>query len=98
MEETNARRYQTWKIISNVMAGLVTKGFTGYSVTPQVMKIKVWDRDFAYRGKNDPSSVSIAEHGYRCHLSFTSVDGKDQHPNLIRMIYGINIVPTTIAS
>jgi Nucleotide-diphospho-sugar transferase len=35
------------------LAGLVTKGFTGYSVATGV-KIKVWDRDFAYRGKNDP--------------------------------------------
>jgi hypothetical protein len=32
----------------------VTKGFTGYSVATGI-KFKVWDRDFAYRGKNDPA-------------------------------------------
>jgi hypothetical protein len=36
------------------IVGLITKGFTGYSNSTGV-KVKVWDRDFAYRGKNDPS-------------------------------------------
>ncbi|KAI2493692.1 nucleotide-diphospho-sugar transferase [Fragilaria crotonensis] len=36
------------------LVGLVTKGFTGYSEV-MGLKIKVWDRDFAYRGKSDPS-------------------------------------------
>ena len=36
------------------IVGLVTTGFTGYSKAMGI-KIKVWDRDFAYRGKNDPS-------------------------------------------
>jgi hypothetical protein len=36
------------------IVGLVQKGFTGYSKSTG-LKIKVWDRDFAYRGKNDPS-------------------------------------------
>jgi Nucleotide-diphospho-sugar transferase len=36
------------------LVGLVMKGFTGYSVATGV-KIQVWDRDFAYRGKVDPS-------------------------------------------
>eukprot|EP00545_Synedropsis_sp_CCMP1620_P005119 CAMPEP_0119015318 /NCGR_PEP_ID=MMETSP1176-20130426/10808_1 /TAXON_ID=265551 /ORGANISM="Synedropsis recta cf, Strain CCMP1620" /LENGTH=454 /DNA_ID=CAMNT_0006968601 /DNA_START=22 /DNA_END=1386 /DNA_ORIENTATION=- len=34
--------------------GLITNGFTGYSNSTGV-KVSVWDRDFAYRGKNDPS-------------------------------------------
>jgi Nucleotide-diphospho-sugar transferase len=36
------------------LVGLVTKGFTGYSTSTGV-QIHVWDRDFAYRGKADPS-------------------------------------------
>jgi hypothetical protein len=36
------------------IVGLITKGFTGYSNSTGA-KVKVWDRDFAYRGKNDPS-------------------------------------------
>ena len=38
----------------NRIVGLTTKGFTGVS-TRSGHKIKVWDRDFAYRGKNNPS-------------------------------------------
>ena len=33
---------------------VVMKGFTGYSIATGV-KIQVWDRDFAYRGKVNPS-------------------------------------------
>jgi hypothetical protein len=36
------------------LVGLVTKGFTGYSESTGA-QIYVWDRDFAYRGKADPS-------------------------------------------
>lgn len=51
-EETNARDPNLGDHFKR-LAGLVTKGFTGYSVTTGI-KIKVWDRDFAYRGSNEP--------------------------------------------
>lgn len=40
------------------IVGIVTKGFTGYSQAIG-LKIKVWDRDFAYRGKADPSICPV---------------------------------------
>jgi hypothetical protein len=40
------------------IVGIVTKGFTGYSESTG-LKIQVWDRDFAYRGKADPSVCPV---------------------------------------
>ena len=74
------------------LVGLPVKGFTGYSTAIGV-RIHVWDRDFAYRGKVDPSVcpksnwvsmpfVTVLTRGQMAHAKLSMYDLWDSHcPN-----------------
>jgi hypothetical protein len=74
------------------LVGLPIKGFTGYS-TITGARIHVWDRDFAYRGKVDPSVcpkdnwvsmpfVTVLTRGQMAHAKLSMYDQWDNHcPN-----------------
>jgi hypothetical protein len=66
--------------------GLITVGFTGYSVSTGI-KIKIWDRDFAFRGEVNPRTCPSSQNWVS--MPFVIVVTRKQTPHAKLKAYDI---------